>query len=1193
MEENIQQAYDIHFEPSNRIKGQYLILDTETTGYLSKEEMQVTDPGMLPRIIQVAWLLFDEDGKLIRSQNRFISQEQPIPASSVRIHGLDDTLIQKKGEPPSAVWNDFLKDLNACSFVIAHHIDFDIPLIENELKLIGIQNPFAGKRTICTMKQGKDLCKLPAENSNDFRYPTLEELYKILFTGRLTHEPLSGLHNAMTDASIAAKVFFHMLKMQHIQLSDAREEPFRMPGLSPQSPHMKNRFFVQIVLPTFLTIVLLLLAIFLLIIPRFRESIMFGKRQMIRELTNSATSILDKYHEEERAGLLTRATAQQEAIARIRSLRYGEEMKDYFWICDMEPNMVMHPYRPDLVGQSLKDFSDPHGKKLFVEMTRVARQNGEGYVDYMWQWKDDSAHVVPKLSFVKSFAPWGWIVGTGIYLEDVRIEINLLTRRLLFISLGISLMIALLLTYITLQSMKIDRKRRKAEDLLVLSREKYKTLADATTEGLILVMDQKMIFTNNKVHEMTGFSENELTNQPFSFLVSDQNTEEVIKLLGERELPEGQIEMTLCNKTGDPLEAIVSFSSIVFFEQKGQLVTLKNITLPKPQENNPGEVLSLLEFSGIGFIRILLDSRGKFLYAGKEVVKMLGFHDFSGLSMYGILDFFSDPEEKKRYRKQLLQEGILRKVMVHVKRKDGDVLLAMVSMRVITDGPNQLIAEGMILDITAQEQAKRMMEEIISGLQSHAASLKMPVLPLTDNVSEIPMEATVKRILEVMAHHCTDALLVTDESSLRIGIITRRELNDRILLYGVTDSTKAYEIMTAPVPYLEDHATLDQALIAMERRGNELMVVRNPEGKMAGIIRKERIIRHLTDSFDFLESRIEQASSVTEIKKIYQVFQLYLSQMIGRDQPPEIIARTMASVSDRITARLIGLALDELGPPPVPFAFIALGSEGRMEQTLATDQDNAILYQDVEEKKEEEVHQWFVKLGTRVCTWLDTTGFRFCKGNIMAMNPLWCQPIRVWKKYFSTWITNTEPRNLMEVSIFFDLRPVYGDNSLTEDLRRHIQTVSAGNGVFFYNLTENASQLKQPVGITGSIHIQKREEKDIIDLKMAISPYVIFGRIYALHNHLIPTSTSMRFDALYQKQIITQSLYREAGFGYRFLMQLRLRHQARQYEKGESINNMLALQDLTETEEVILRKIIHFAGELQGKLNIDFKSSVL
>ncbi|HSO77338.1 MAG TPA: cache domain-containing protein, partial [Bacteroidales bacterium] len=134
-----------------------------------------------------------------------------------------------------------------------------------------------------------------------------------------------------------------------------------------------NKTYFKIVLPTIFSILLFILTIFLIIIPRFKENIMNGKREMIKELTNSALSILSKYENDEKEGLLTREDAQKTAISRIQYLRYGEESKDYFWITDLTPVMIMHPFRNDLNGKDLNSFTDPHGKRLFVEFVNTVK----------------------------------------------------------------------------------------------------------------------------------------------------------------------------------------------------------------------------------------------------------------------------------------------------------------------------------------------------------------------------------------------------------------------------------------------------------------------------------------------------------------------------------------------------------------------------------------------------------------------------------------------------------------------------------------------------------------------------------------------------------------------------------------------------------------------------------------------------
>jgi signal transduction histidine kinase len=233
---------------------------------------------------------------------------------------------------------------------------------------------------------------------------------------------------------------------------------------------ISNIRYAKTLLPTLLTIGLFIIAIFFVVIPQFENIILDRKREMIRELTNSTVSMINRWHQLQMNGLISESEAKKNAVDLIKNLRYGEELKDYFWVTDLHPNMIVHPYRPDLDGTDLTYFEDLKDKKLFVEMVAVVQNFGEGYVDYMWQWKDDSTKIVPKLSYVKKFNPWNWVVGTGIYIEDVKLEIALLEQKILTISILITILSSLLLSYIAFQNLKSEKLRKKAEDDLKESR---------------------------------------------------------------------------------------------------------------------------------------------------------------------------------------------------------------------------------------------------------------------------------------------------------------------------------------------------------------------------------------------------------------------------------------------------------------------------------------------------------------------------------------------------------------------------------------------------------------------------------------------------------------------------------------------------------------------------------------------------
>jgi len=196
------------------------------------------------------------------------------------------------------------------------------------------------------------------------------------------------------------------------------------------------------------SIVLFIVSFYAIIIPMFERSAMERKKEMIHELTNTAWSVLSEYDEAYKAGRMTLAEAKVLAAEEVGKMRYGREQKNYFWITTTDPVMINHPYRSDLNGKNLVDFADKLGNRLFADAVNLVNEKGEGIVQYYWQKKDDTSREVPKLSYVKAYQEWNWIVGTGIYLDDVRLEIKRLRDKLLRISVLIIGIIIVILVYV-------------------------------------------------------------------------------------------------------------------------------------------------------------------------------------------------------------------------------------------------------------------------------------------------------------------------------------------------------------------------------------------------------------------------------------------------------------------------------------------------------------------------------------------------------------------------------------------------------------------------------------------------------------------------------------------------------------------------------------------------------------------------
>jgi PAS domain S-box-containing protein len=952
-----------------------------------------------------------------------------------------------------------------------------------------------------------------------------------------------------------------------------------------------GKVYLKIIIPSVLSILLFILTIFGFIIPRFQKNIMNGKREMIKELTNSAWSILSKYENDEQKGLTSREEAQKTAASRIEYLRYGDENKDYFWITDLHPNMIMHPYRKDLNGQNLSNFSDPQGTKLFVEFVKTVKKSGHGYVNYMWQWKEDSLHIVPKLSYVKLFEPWGWIIGTGIYIEDVKTEIKVLTKRLIWISAAISLIIALFLLFISQQSIRAEIKRAEAESDLHESKERYRTLVEAATEGLVMLSGGKISFANDVFCKMTGFENSELLHLPLREIIQENSIRDVQDTFPDSNGEEGQFDILLKKKNGGLMEVLITSSSGMINGKAVTIVIVKDITIDKNSNLTVLDYRKLLSTLNIGTFKANIDYKGRFVYANETTVRILGFDNFAQLSEIHIFNLLSESEERKNLRKDLVEKGYIKKKVIRIYKKNGETAFVAITLVLLNDGSKkEIICDGIIEDITEQESEKAEASGLIAQLKLHNFLIEQPVKDYLSPLYTIDADATISHALKMLSLHGSDNLLLTKNDKDLIGIITNSDIQRRVLSLRLQPDNPAYLIMTSPVISVNETISVIDALKICRENKIHHLVARNYSGEVSGVLRTQDIYSRLQDSLTFYISNVERAETAGQLKHEYQQLQCMLNPLIKSEVSFKYITNITSSFSDAVIRKLIESAVDELGSPPVDFTFICLGSEGRKEESLYTDQDNAIIYEDVPSGKEKHVHDYFCKLGEKVCNSLDHIGYSFCKGNIMAKNPQWCKPVSQWEKSFTSWIIAPEPQNLLEATIFFDFRNVYGDDQLTSRLRNIIGSQIAGHTLFLYHLAHDAFQTKIQHISSGSILSDKNA--DLVDLKHATNFFVRFARVYALQNSICGTNTLERLDALKEKNKLSEKMVNEIVFAYNFLMKLRFRNQIYLAENHLPASNLLNTRHLINAELTILKELLSFIPAYQKIIAADFRIPV-
>ncbi|HPP86245.1 MAG TPA: DUF294 nucleotidyltransferase-like domain-containing protein [bacterium] len=961
-----------------------------------------------------------------------------------------------------------------------------------------------------------------------------------------------------------------------------------------------NNAAIRIILPTIAAVGLFIITMFWFLIPSFEKNIMDRKREMIRELTNSAYSILVNFYKAAETEKISVKEAKRLAVLQTECLRYGPENKDYFWITDTYPIMIMHPYRQDLNTQKLSDFRDPQGKKIFLEFIKAVKFTGSGYVDYMWQWKDDPNKIVPKLSYVKEFKPWGWIIGTGIYIEDVKEEIKKMTTRLINISILICSIISALLFYITFVSLKIERRRKNAEKALKDSREKYKTLVEATTDGSIMILDNKFVYVNKYILNLLGYTKEEF----FSFDIFDifsKAEEYKDALMKLKDILNSQTQQTAANfnftialkkKNSADIETFISISKITIADKTGWILICKDISkqISEEESKTAKEISMLLDKLEIGYFKFDADSeKFNIIDANDSAARLLDFANKKELIGAKLSDMFVDREDKKLLINAIDSKTALSVFEIELYKKSGAVLHSEFSLYFVVSEIEK-IGYCLFYNISDKKKVEEERENLIVELQTSLLYLSQPVKNITLQPVLCGMNVSIKKAAELITRGNSNSALIISETNEIIGIVTDFDFRSRVAAVGLDLNNPVFTIMTAPITAINSRAPIFEALLMMQEKKIKHLAVKDDSGKIISVISNDELLQMVRHTSSFIIGEINAAADINVIKQCSEKTPSLIKALIDSGANAQNITGMITRISDNIVKKLISIAIAEIGAPPCKFAFLLMGSEGRKEQTLVTDQDNAIVYENLSGELSEKAEKYFLTLGIKVCDWLAQTGYAYCKGEIMAKNPKWNRPLDDWKNYFVGWINNAEPKNLLNTCIFFDFRCVYGEQALADELRNTINGNAAVAPIFFYHLARNALLAKPPLSFFGNILVDSSAGKnESFNIKHSMTPIVEFARLYALKNNITECNTLERLRILYENNIIPKSAYNELAQSFNYLLLLRFKSQCLQITENKIADNYININKLTRIELTMLKKIFSQFNNFQSKIIFDFK----
>lgn len=446
--------------------------------------------------------------------------------------------------------------------------------------------------------------------------------------------------------------------------------------------------------------------------------------------------------------------------------------------------------------------------------------------------------------------------------------------------------------------------------------------------------------------------------------------------------------------------------------------------------------------------------------------------------------------------------------------------------------------------------------------------------------------ATAQQAARLMCEGGSGSIMVKSPAGEIIGIVTDRDLRQRVLAAGRPNDVPVASIMSSPVKTISGQALVFEAVMKMMQDKIKRLGIVDPEGAVTGVVTTTDLLSSQSHSPLFLMQEISMAPGLDLLCRQHRRLPAVIQACIASGAKADHLNRLITALGDAILTAIVEQALAASGPPPCPFAFLVMGSDGRREQTLKTDQDNAILYPDPPAVRTEEYSLYFQMLGQRICTALDTVGYSFCRGGIMAKNPSWCQPMTVWKDYFSSWVRAAEPEDLMSCSIFFDFRCGYGDDGLVEELRQHLRQLLAEWPSFLQYLAFNAHHFKPPIGFFRNFIVESRgEHRDAFDIKKVMVPIVDFARLYGLKEGLSETNTQERLRLLRQQGAIRAELYQEMSQAYSFLMQLRLARQVTAIMVDKTApDNYLNPKRLSRIEQTMLKEIFSRIDAMQKEI---------
>ena len=494
---------------------------------------------------------------------------------------------------------------------------------------------------------------------------------------------------------------------------------------------------------------------------------------------------------------------------------------------------------------------------------------------------------------------------------------------------------------------------------------------------------------------------------------------------------------------------------------------------------------------------------------------------------------------------------------------------------------------------TLLNQSRQQLQLLFAQQASDQQTLNSPLAQVgSRDPVQVGRDTPLRQALETMSRTHVGSVAVVDEAHRPVGILTRADLLDRVVLAGTSLEVPTAQVMTPDPCCLGEHASAYDAVLAMASRGIRHVLVVDGEGRLCGVVSERDLFALQRIGLTQIRQAIERAPDVEMLQQAARDIRKLAFNMLAQGVGAEQLTQFISTLNDALTRRILELNLAHHDLYGIDWCWLAFGSEGRDEQTFSTDQDNGIIFVCDDFSDREMLKMRLLEFARAVNADLDRCGFPLCKGNIMASNPQWCLTLEEWQELFSEWMRRPQPEALLNASIFFDFRPLYGQAHLADRLRHMLLAHAAESPIFLRAMTVNALSVHPPLGmIRDFVTDLEPDHPGAIDLKKYGARLFVDGaRIYALAAGVYQTNTVLRL-----RQAAARLSFNEEEMGgiieaFNYIQLLRLRQQQLDGVESGQGHNLIYPERLNELDRRILKEAFRQARKLQQKLRLDFQA---